>query len=81
MNQNPLTTRLKSEQRKSEQRKIVRFRVDIRGIVQGVGFRPFIYSLAKKHSLKGFVLNNTTGVKVEVEGERALLHPWLLFKK
>ena len=77
MNQNPLTTRLKSEQRKSEQRKIVRFRVDVRGIVQGVGFRPFIYSLAKKHSLKGFVLNNTTGVKVEVEGEREKIKSFL----
>ena len=77
MNQNPLTTRLKSEQRKSEQRKIVRFRVDVRGIVQGVGFRPFIYSLAKKHSLKGFVLNNTTGVKVEVEGERERIKSFL----
>lgn len=65
MNQNPLTSRLKPEQRKA-----TRFRVDVRGIVQGVGFRPFIYSLAKKHSLKGFVLNNTTGVKVEIEGER-----------
>jgi len=54
MNKNLLTACIKLEQRKT-----VRFRVNVSGIVQGVGFRPFIYSLAKKYFLKGFVLNNT----------------------
>jgi len=45
--------------------------LEIIGIVQGVGFRPFIYRLAKRHNLKGFVLNNTKGVIVELEGEGA----------
>lgn len=38
------------------------------GIVQGVGFRPFIYRLARERSLAGFVQNRTDGVLVEVEG-------------
>lgn len=46
-----------------------RKRLEIKGIVQGVGFRPFIYRLAKNHNLKGFVLNNTTGVLIDLEGE------------
>jgi hydrogenase maturation protein HypF len=40
----------------------------IKGIVQGVGFRPFIYNLARKHNLKGFVTNTSEGVHIEVEG-------------
>jgi len=38
------------------------------GIVQGVGFRPFIYRLAVRHGLAGFVQNRPDGVLVEVEG-------------
>jgi len=45
----------------------------VKGIVQGVGFRPFIYNLAKAYSLKGWVLNSTEGVSIEVEGERKVL--------
>ena len=41
----------------------------IKGIVQGVGFRPFIYKLANTHNLKGWVLNSTEGVSIDVEGE------------
>jgi hydrogenase maturation protein HypF len=48
-----------------------RFRVS--GIVQGVGFRPFVYGLARRHSLGGFVLNDGEGVLVEAEGERGAL--------
>src|SRR5436190_1388140 len=48
-----------------------RFRVS--GVVQGVGYRPFGYGLARRHSLGGFVLNDGTGVVVEAEGDgRAL---------
>src|ERR671937_138628 len=42
--------------------------VAVRGIVQGVGFRPFIYSLARRHGLAGFVRNDADGVHIEVEG-------------
>ncbi|MBC7197208.1 MAG: acylphosphatase, partial [Deferribacterales bacterium] len=42
-------------------------RISIRGIVQGVGFRPFVYNLALQHNLKGFVSNNTNGVEIVLE--------------
>ncbi|MFO7965371.1 MAG: carbamoyltransferase HypF [Desulfobacterales bacterium] len=45
----------------------------IRGIVQGVGFRPFIYKLAKAHGLVGWVCNRSGDVAVEVEGSEELL--------
>src|SRR5436190_14611728 len=44
-----------------------RFRVT--GVVQGVGFRPFVYSLASRHDLGGFVLNDGGGVVIEAEGK------------
>jgi len=72
MNNNLPTARLKLQQRK-----IVRFSIAVSGIVQGVGFRPFIYSLAKKYYLQGFVLNNTLGVKIEVEGEEEKIKSFL----
>jgi hydrogenase maturation protein HypF len=42
--------------------------VSVRGIVQGVGFRPFIYALARRHELSGLVRNDADGVRIEVEG-------------
>jgi hydrogenase maturation protein HypF len=47
---------------------IKRMRYHFSGIVQGVGFRPFIYRIATRHSLAGFVQNRSDGVIVEVEG-------------
>ncbi|RLB79053.1 MAG: carbamoyltransferase HypF [Deltaproteobacteria bacterium] len=41
----------------------------IEGIVQGVGFRPFVYKLAQRYGLSGYVTNTPTGVILEVEGE------------
>ena len=46
-----------------------RLRLGIQGVVQGVGFRPFVYVAAKKFELTGFVGNESKGVFVEVEGE------------
>jgi hydrogenase maturation protein HypF len=46
-----------------------RVQILVRGIVQGVGFRPFVFSLAKRRSLRGQVFNNTSGVLIDVEGE------------
>ncbi len=57
--------------------KIIRFHINIKGIVQGVGFRPFIYNLAKSYSLVGYVLNNTNGVEIEIEGEEKNLRKFL----
>ncbi len=45
----------------------------VRGVVQGVGFRPFVYRLAQRHALTGWVLNGESGVQVHVEGESAEL--------
>lgn len=42
--------------------------ISVRGIVQGVGFRPFVYALARQHGLTGLVRNDTEGVYIEVEG-------------
>src|SRR5674476_1185989 len=49
---------------------MLRYRIKIEGIVQGVGFRPFVHLLAEKHSLKVWVLNSPSGVLIEVEGEQ-----------
>ncbi|MBE7415342.1 MAG: carbamoyltransferase HypF [Deltaproteobacteria bacterium] len=43
-------------------------RIHITGIVQGVGFRPYVYGLASRHSLNGFCLNDSEGVVIEVQG-------------
>lgn len=51
-----------------------RLRIEIHGAVQGVGFRPFVYRLASELQLSGWVLNDTRGVFIEVEGP----HPDLL---
>jgi len=48
-----------------------RARIRVTGIVQGVGFRPYVYRLARGLGLKGFVLNTSSGVLIEVEGEGA----------
>ncbi len=44
--------------------------IRIRGRVQGVGFRPYVYNLAKGLSLRGFVKNSSKGVTIDIEGER-----------
>lgn len=48
----------------------LRLRLRVRGVVQGVGFRPFAYNLARRLSLGGFVRNDSEGVLIEVEGRR-----------
>ena len=48
-----------------------RVRARVEGAVQGVGFRPFVYRLARELELGGFVLNDEHGVVVEAEGDAA----------
>ncbi len=47
---------------------VQRKRIEVRGTVQGVGFRPFVYRLAARHALGGWVLNRAGDVEIEVEG-------------
>jgi hydrogenase maturation protein HypF len=54
-----------------------RYAVTVRGTVQGVGFRPFVYRLARRHGLAGFVRNSTGPVEIEVEGEPERLQGFL----
>lgn len=50
---------------------IRRLRLRVRGAVQGVGFRPFAYRLARTMGFSGFVLNDSAGVLIEIEGPDA----------
>ncbi|MEW6726276.1 carbamoyltransferase HypF [Desulforudis sp. 1088] len=52
----------------TEEARLTRYRITIKGIVQGVGFRPFIFNLAEAHGIKGTVLNSSRGVIIEAEG-------------
>ncbi|MCA9914914.1 MAG: carbamoyltransferase HypF, partial [Anaerolineae bacterium] len=52
--------------------------IHITGIVQGVGFRPFVYSLALRHNLTGWVRNTSEGVVIRVDGHRDALASFVL---
>ena len=58
---------------KAKQRAII----SICGVVQGVGFRPFVYRLAKQHHLLGWVRNTSGKVEIEVEGDKAEINSFL----
>lgn len=57
---------------------VERLKIIIRGAVQGVGFRPFIFRLANEMNLKGYVLNSSKGVFIEAEGETEILKQFIL---
>ena len=52
--------------------------ITIKGIVQGVGFRPFVYRCAHEFGIKGWVLNGTFGVKVHAEGTPANVDAFIM---
>lgn len=52
--------------------------IQVKGIVQGVGFRPFVYRLAKKYLVNGWVLNAADGVFIHAEAESKLLDEFVL---
>ena len=54
-----------------------RAEIKITGVVQGIGFRPFIYHLANAHSISGWVLNDEKGVFIDAEGEDGNLDRFL----
>jgi hydrogenase maturation protein HypF len=50
-----------------------RTQLQVRGIVQGVGFRPYVFSLASRGALRGRVLNSPAGVLIDIEGESSTI--------
>ncbi|MFA6284680.1 MAG: carbamoyltransferase HypF [Desulfurivibrionaceae bacterium] len=55
-----------------------RWKISVSGIVQGVGFRPFVYRLAKARALTGFVANTPEGVAIEAQGQVAQLEDFFV---
>lgn len=51
--------------------------INVKGIVQGVGFRPFVYRLAIHYGLNGWVLNSSKGVEIEIQGKREQIDAFL----
>ncbi len=51
--------------------------IKIHGIVQGVGFRPFVHRLVREHGLAGSIRNTSSGVELELEGERPALEAFV----
>ena len=51
--------------------------IRVRGVVQGVGFRPFVYRLARANTLAGWVLNGDEGVEIHLEGDRERVDAFL----
>jgi hydrogenase maturation protein HypF len=51
--------------------------IEITGMVQGVGFRPFVYNLAGRHSVRGWVVNNERGVLIDAESEDGNLESFI----
>ncbi len=47
--------------------------ISVTGLVQGVGFRPFVYRLARKYNLNGWVVNRTEGLSIRIEGPSSLI--------
>lgn len=56
---------------------VMRLRIEVSGIIQGVGFRPFVYRLAQKNNLNGWVRNTSQNVAIEVEGQEEDLNQFL----
>ena len=64
-------------QPKREPREALRRGVVVCGVVQGVGFRPFVYRLAVEEGLVGFIGNDTDGVTIEIEGPEERVEAFL----
>ncbi|MDS0527531.1 carbamoyltransferase HypF [Clostridium sp. SHJSY1] len=54
-----------------------RFILRVEGIVQGIGFRPFVYNIAIHNDIKGWINNNSEGVFIDIEGEDEKVHIFL----
>src|SRR5574341_1537654 len=56
---------------------VARRRLHVSGVVQGVGFRPFLYNLAYRLGLGGWARNSSTGIEIEVQGSIGALDHFL----
>jgi hydrogenase maturation protein HypF len=65
------------QERSSNESQIVRRGLLVCGVVQGVGFRPFVYRLAMEEGLAGFIGNDTDGVTIEIEGPEQRVEAFL----
>ncbi len=54
-----------------------RVAISVRGVVQGVGFRPFVYNAARAEALSGWIRNEAGTVRIEVQGDRAAVNAFL----
>jgi hydrogenase maturation protein HypF len=51
----------------------IAYLISVTGLVQGVGFRPFVYRLARKYNLNGWVVNRTDGLSIQIEGPSSVI--------
>ena len=56
---------------------MTRRRIEVSGLVQGVGFRPYVYRLATERRLSGHILNTAAGVLIEVQGSPEAIESFL----
>ena len=56
---------------------IVRYKIQVQGIVQGVGFRPFVYRLAAGLNIKGWIANTAKGVEIQAEGQPDMIRDFI----
>jgi hydrogenase maturation protein HypF len=68
----------KSQSKRERHEALLRRGAVVRGVVQGVGYRPFVYRLALEEGLAGFVGNDTDGVTIEIEGPEAQVEAFLV---
>ena len=61
----------------TEMRKEVRRQIEVSGIVQGVGFRPYVYRLATGRQLKGTIRNTSAGVTIEIQGPAEMVQDFV----
>ena len=56
----------------------VRRHIDVSGIVQGVGFRPYVYRLATERRLSGNIINTSSGVTIEIQGPDQIVQDFVV---
>jgi len=56
----------------------IRRQIEVSGIVQGVGFRPYVYRLATSRQLRGTIRNTSAGVTIEIQGPPEIVQEFVL---